>query len=53
MSVLERDFFTDQEVLRDPAPYYIALREHGPSVVHRRSWRLPCGQELAGGMMSL
>jgi ribonuclease HII len=30
-----------------------ALREHGPSEAHRRSWRLPCGQELAGGMMSL
>ncbi len=28
-----------------------ALREHGPSQVHRRSWRLPCGQELAEGMM--
>jgi ribonuclease HII len=28
-----------------------ALREHGPSAAHRRSWRLPCGQELAGGMM--
>lgn len=28
-----------------------ALREHGPSVAHRRSWRLPCGQELAEGMM--
>ena len=26
-----------------------ALREHGPSAVHRRSWRLPCGQEPAGG----
>ena len=35
MNVLERDFFTDQEVLRDPAPYYIALREHGPV------WREP------------
>lgn len=28
-----------------------ALREHGPSAAHRRSWRLPCGQELAEGMM--
>lgn len=28
-----------------------ALREHGPSAVHRRSWRLPCGQQLTGGMM--
>lgn len=26
-----------------------ALREHGPSAVHRRSWRLPCGQDPAGG----
>ena len=26
-----------------------ALRKHGPSAVHRRSWRLPCGQEPAGG----
>ena len=35
MNVLERDFFTDPEVLRDPAPYYVALREHGPV------WREP------------
>lgn len=28
-----------------------ALREHGPSAVHRRSWRLPCGRDLAEGMM--
>ena len=28
-----------------------ALREHGPSAVHRRSWRLPCGEQLAEGMM--
>lgn len=28
-----------------------ALREHGPSVVHRRSWRLPCGDRIAEGMM--
>jgi len=30
-----------------------ALRDHGPSVVHRRSWRLPCGEQLAEGMMFL
>ncbi|HSQ29008.1 MAG TPA: cytochrome P450 [Gemmatimonadaceae bacterium] len=35
MNVLERDFFTDPEVLQDPAPYYIALRERGPV------WREP------------
>ena len=35
MSVLERDFFTDPEVLQDPIPYYVALREHGPV------WREP------------
>jgi cytochrome P450 len=29
MNVLERDFFTDAEVLQDPAPYYVALRERG------------------------
>ena len=28
-----------------------ALREHGPCAVHRRSWRLPCGEEVAEGMM--
>ncbi|HEY5877550.1 MAG TPA: ribonuclease HII [Nakamurella sp.] len=28
-----------------------ALREHGPSAVHRRSWRLPCGEHWAEGMM--
>lgn len=28
-----------------------ALREYGPSEVHRRSWRLPCGQQMAEGMM--
>jgi cytochrome P450 family 150 subfamily A5 len=32
MSVLERDFFTDSELIRDPAPYYAALREVGPVV---------------------
>jgi ribonuclease HII len=30
-----------------------ALRDHGPSVVHRRSWRLPCGEQMAEGMMFL
>ena len=35
MSVLERCFFTDRDVLRDPIPYYRALREHGPV------WREP------------
>lgn len=28
-----------------------ALREHGPCAVHRRSWRLPCGEQVAEGMM--
>jgi cytochrome P450 len=35
MSVLERNFFTDPVVLQNPAPYYAALREHGPV------WREP------------
>jgi cytochrome P450 len=35
MNVLERDFFTDPEVLQDPTPYYVALRERGPV------WREP------------
>jgi cytochrome P450 len=35
MSILERDFFTDPEVLQEPTPYYVALREHGPV------WREP------------
>ena len=35
MSVLERDFFTDPEILQDPAPYFAALRERGPV------WREP------------
>jgi cytochrome P450 len=35
MSVLERDFFTDPEILQDPAPYYAALRARGPV------WREP------------
>ncbi len=32
-----------------------ALRAHGPSVVHRQSWRLPCGDpeyDVLDGMMS-
>ncbi len=28
-----------------------ALRRHGPSAVHRRSWRLPCAEQPAEGMM--
>jgi cytochrome P450 len=35
MHVLERDFFTDPELLQDPAPWYAAVREHGPV------WREP------------
>ncbi len=35
MDVLERDFFTDVEILQDPSPYYAALRERGPV------WREP------------
>ena len=34
-SVLERDFFTDPEIIRDPTPYYAALRELGPVVRER------------------
>jgi cytochrome P450 len=30
VSILERDFFTDPEILQDPTPYYAALRERGP-----------------------
>ena len=30
MNVLERDFFADPELIRDPVPYYAALREVGP-----------------------
>ena len=30
--VLDRDFFTDPEILQDPLPYYAALRERGPVV---------------------
>jgi cytochrome P450 len=32
VNVLERDFFTDPELLQDPIPYYAALRERGPVV---------------------
>jgi cytochrome P450 family 150 subfamily A5 len=34
-TVLERNFFTDREVLQDPVPYYRALRAQGPV------WREP------------
>ena len=30
MNVLERDFFTDPELVQDPTPYYAALRRLGP-----------------------
>jgi len=30
MNVLQRDFFTDPEIIRDPTPYYAALRRVGP-----------------------
>jgi cytochrome P450 len=30
--VLDRDFFTDPEILQDPLPYYAALRDRGPVV---------------------
>ncbi len=36
MGVLERDFFTDPELLQDPTPWYAALRAQGPV------WREPC-----------
>jgi cytochrome P450 len=32
VDILERDFFTDPEIIRDPTPYYTALRERGPVV---------------------
>jgi cytochrome P450 len=35
MDVLERNFFTDPEILQDPTPYYVALRDRGPV------WREP------------
>ena len=30
MNPLERDFFTDPELMRDPTPYYRAQHERGP-----------------------
>jgi cytochrome P450 len=36
MDVLDRDFFTDPELLQDPTPWYAAVREKGPV------WREPC-----------
>jgi cytochrome P450 len=30
MNVLDRDFFSDPEIIRDPNPYYAALHELGP-----------------------
>jgi len=35
MNVLERNFFSDPELLQDPTPYYAALHERGPV------WREP------------
>ena len=32
MNVLDRDFFTDPEILQDPLPYYRALHKRGPLV---------------------
>jgi cytochrome P450 family 150 subfamily A5 len=32
VTVLDRDFFTDPELLQDPTPYYAALRERGTVV---------------------
>jgi cytochrome P450 len=32
MNVLERDFFSDPEIVQDPLPYYRALHERGPVV---------------------
>ena len=32
MNVLERDFFTDPELIQDPLPYFAALRQLGPVV---------------------
>jgi cytochrome P450 len=32
MNAFERDFFTDPELIRDPDPFYAALRELGPVV---------------------
>lgn len=30
MNPLERDFFSDPELMRDPTPYYRAQHEQGP-----------------------
>ena len=40
MNVLERDFFTDPEILQDPLPYYRALHERGPVVARAAQGRL-------------
>jgi len=32
VNAFERDFFTDPEIVQDPAPYYAALRKLGPVV---------------------
>jgi cytochrome P450 len=32
MNLLDRDFFTDPEIIQDPIPYYHALHERGPVV---------------------
>ena len=32
MNDLQWDFFTDPEIIRDPSPYYAALRKLGPVV---------------------
>lgn len=48
MSVLEQSFFTDREVLRDPIPYYQALRAQGPV------WREPhMGVFMVSGLEEL
>ena len=30
MNVLERDLFTDPDLIQDPSPYYAELRKHEP-----------------------
>jgi cytochrome P450 len=35
MNVLDRDYFTDPELIQDPDPYFAALRERGPVVRER------------------
>jgi cytochrome P450 len=48
VTVLERDFFTDPEILQNPAPYYAALRQHGPV------WREPHqGVVILSGMREI